>query len=197
MMNLLKAFRPLASDFASTIVFVGFYAATANLGPTMRVAIATAAGIAVGFLQISYLRRRGRQIDLMNWASLGLVVVLGSATLMTRDPSFVMVKPSFGAFAIATIMLRPNWMLRYLPPIVTENVSPRTPLVWGYIWCAALFALGAANLVVAFACGLKVWAWFVAFVPLPVKLALFLAQYVQLRHAVGASLRSRSLAAAS
>jgi intracellular septation protein len=197
MMSLFKAFRPLASDFASAFVFVGFYAATANLDLTIRIAIATASAIAVGFLQIAYLHRRGRPIDLMNWASLGLVVVLGAATLIARDPRFVMVKPSFGAFAIATIMLRRNWMLRYLPPIVTENVSPRTPLVWGYIWCAAFFALGAANLVVAFACGLKVWAWFVAFVPLPVKLALFLAQYAQLRHAVGATLRSRSLAAAS
>jgi intracellular septation protein len=184
MRNLFRALRPLASDFRSTIVFVGFYAATARLDSAVRISVATGAGIAVGCLQIAYLHWRGRPIDAMNWASLGLVVVLGSATLLTHDPRFVMVKPTFIAFAIAVVMLRRNWMARYLPPIVIENVSPRVPLIWGYVWCAAFFALGAANLVVAFAFGVKTWAWFVAVVPISVKLALFLAQYAQLRHAV-------------
>jgi len=35
-----------------------------------------------------------------------LVVVMGSASLITHDPRFVMVKPSIGAFAIACVMLR-------------------------------------------------------------------------------------------
>jgi intracellular septation protein A len=196
MRNLLRALRPLLSDFRSTIVFVGFYAATAKLDPAVRIAVATGAGIAVGCLQIAYLRWRGRPIDLMNWASLGLVVVLGSATLLTRDPRFVMGKPSLVALAIAVVMLRRNWMARYLPPIVIESVSPRVPLTWGYVWCAAFFALGAANLVVAFTFGVKTWAWFVAVVPISVKLALFLAQYAQLRHAVAVTLRSRALAPA-
>lgn len=197
MTNLVKAFRPLAADFLSTLVFIGFYAATARfLDPAARIYVATGAGIASGVLQIAYLRRRSRPIAAMNWASVGLVVVLGTATMLTHDPRFVMVKPSLVAVAIGAIMLRRDWMTRYLPPMVLDNVSPRTPLVWGYVWSIAFFALGAANLVVAFACGLAAWAWFVAFVPVSVKLVLFLTQYGQLRHAVTVSLRGRAMAAA-
>lgn len=190
MMDLLKAFRPIASDFLSTIVFIIVYSATDNI------IVGTSAGILTGILQVIYLRLRGRKIDLMQWASLALVVVLGSATIVTRDPRFVMVKPSIGAFAIAAVMLRPNWMARYLPPIVTENVSPRLPLIWGYVWAAAIFSLGAANLFVAFTFGPKVWVWFTAFVPICVQIGLFLLQYATIRFAVMSAIRGRTLAAA-
>ena len=187
MTSLLKAFRPVASDFLSTIVFIAVYSMTENIS------VGTVAGILTGFGQIAYLKARHRPIDLMQWASLALVVVLGTATLMTRDPRFIMVKPSIGAFAIATVMLRPNWMARYLPPIVTENVSPRVPLVWGYLWSATIFGLGVSNLVVAFMLGPKIWAWFTAVVPITVQIALFLLQYAQIRFLVGRALRSRDL----
>jgi intracellular septation protein A len=132
-----------------------------------------------------------RKIEAMQWASLALVLVLGSATLFTRDPRFIMVKPSIAAFAIAAVMLRPDWMARYLPPIVTGNVSPRLPLVWGYVWAGAVFALGAANLIVAFAFGPKMWAVYTAFVPISVQLSLFLVQYATMRRAVRRSIRLR------
>jgi intracellular septation protein A len=79
---------------------------------------------------------------------------------------------------------------------VLDNLSPRTPLLWGYAWSAAFFALGAANLVVALACGLEAWTWFAASVPVTVKLALFLTQYAHLRHAVAVALKTRTLAPA-
>jgi intracellular septation protein len=190
MMNLLRAFRPIAADFLSTIVFIAVYEATGNI------VAGTIAGIATGVLQIAALKWRRRRIDLMQWASLGLVVVLGSATLLTHDARFVMVKPSIGAFAIATVMLRPNWMSRYLPPIVTENVSPVATLAWGYVWSGAIFVLGAANLYVAFAYGPKIWAWYTAVVPISVQLSLFLLQYAQLRYAVMCAFRARARGAA-
>jgi intracellular septation protein A len=190
MMNFMKAFRPVAEDFLSTIAFIVVYVATGNIYAGVG------AGMATGFVQIAALKWRGRRIDLMQWASLALVVVLGSATLLTRDPRFIMVKPTIGAFAIATVMLRPDWMARYMPPAVTENISTRTPLIWGYVWSVTIFALGIANLFVAFVYGPKIWAWFTAFVPISVQLSLFLAQYALLRHAVISTIRSRATAAA-
>ena len=188
MMDLLRAFRPVAADFLSTIAFIAVYVATGNIYAGV------AAGMATGFVQIAVLN--GRRIDLMQWASLALVVVLGSATLLTRDPRFIMVKPTIGAFAIATVMLRPDWMARYMPPAVTENISTRTPLIWGYVWSVTIFALGSASLFVAFVYGPKIWASFTAFVPISVQLSLFLAQYALLRHAVISTIRSRATAAA-
>lgn len=189
MMNLLRAFRPIAADFLSTIVFIAVFLASG------RVALGIGAGIAAGILQIAVLRWRALKIDLMQWASLALVVVLGSASLVTRDPRFIMVKPTIGAFAIAAVMLRRNWMARYLPPVVIANLSPRIALVWGYVWSTAVFALGAANLVVALACSARVWAWFTAFVPISVQLSLFFLQYVLIRQSVVRAMRNRAQAA--
>lgn len=188
MLNLLRAFRPIASDFLSTIVFIAVYEATGNLYAGVG------AGIGAAVVQTAVLKWRGRKIEAMQWASLGLVLVLGTASLVTRNPHFIMVKPSIAAFAIACVMLKRGWMARYLPPIVTENVPPLLPLVWGYVWSAAIFALGAANLVVAFAFGPKTWAWFTAFVPMAVQLSLFIVQYAMLRHAVARAIRSRAAA---
>jgi len=190
MLNLLRAFRPIASDFLSTIIFIIAYEATGSI------LVGVAAGIAVAFAQIGWLRWRSRKIDLMQWASLALVVVLGSASIITRDPHFIMIKPSVGAFAISAVMLRPNWMTRYMPPFVLEHISPRLPLVWGYVWAAAIFALGVANLVVAFAWGPKIWAWFTSFVPVGLQVSLFLVQYLTIRHEVVRAIRTQAAASA-
>lgn len=189
MINFLKAFRPIAIDFLSTIVFVVLYLATGNI----RVGVA--AGIAIGVGQIGLLFLRGKRPDLMQWASLALVVVLGSASMITNDPRFIMVKPSIGAFAIGCVMLKPNWMGRYLPPIVTQNIAPRVLIAWGYAWSAMVFALCLANLCVAFALGPKIWAWYTSFVPLTLQLGLFVVQYLSFRVTIVRKMRARATAA--
>jgi intracellular septation protein A len=178
----------MASDFLSTIVFIALYNLTGSI--TWGVGF----GIATALVQTAWLKWRGRQIEAMQWASLALVLVLGTAALVTRNAQFMMVKPTIAAFAIATVMLRPGWMARYLPPIVTENVSPRLALVWGYVWSGAVFALGAANLIIAFAFGPKTWAIYTTFVPITVQLSLFLLQYAMIRAAVVHAIRSRAAA---
>lgn len=185
MLNLLRAFRPIAADFLSTIVFIVAYNITGSLAAGVGI------GVASALVQTAWLRWRGRKIESMQWASLGLVLVLGSATLLTRNAHIIMVKPTIAAFAIAAVMLRPGWMARYLPPIVVANVPPRLPLVWGYVWAGAIFALGVANLVVAFAFGPRTWIMYTAFVPLAVQLSLFLLQYAMIRRAVVHTIRAR------
>jgi len=189
--GLLKAFRPILVDFLSTIVFVALYAVTGNI------AFGIAAGMATGVVQIGLVFYRGKRPDPMQWASLALVVVLGSASLLTGDPRFAMVKPSVGAFAIATVMLRRGWQARYLPPIVSQNVSPTLLIAWGYIWSVLIFALGLANLYVAFALGPKIWAWYTSIVPLSLQIGLFLIQYFTLRWTVIRNLRAASAATAA
>ena len=54
----------------------------------------------------------GRRIEPMQWMSLGLVVVLGGATMLTQSPRFMMIKPTIVHFAVAAVMLRPGWMIR-------------------------------------------------------------------------------------
>jgi intracellular septation protein A len=190
MIRLFNAFKPILSDFLSTIVFVIAMAATDNL------VLSVLAGMATGIAQIAVEKARGRSIEIMQWASFALVIVLGGASIYFRDARFAMLKPSVGNFAIGLVMLTPNWMGRYLPQIVKENVPPGTLIAWGYVWAALELVLAGVNAWVALALGKKVWLEYTAFVPISAQIALFLIQYAWLRMAVYRSLRAKALQAA-
>lgn len=186
MLNLLKAFKPLAADFLSTIIFIVILEITDN------VVLSTAVGIASGVVQFLWYWYRGQKIEIMQWASLALVIVLGSATIYTQDARFMMIKPSIGAFAIAGVMLKRGWQNRYLPPAVHDHVSAGFLIMWGYLWSALYFALGAANLFVAFKYGRHAWEAFTAFVPTIAPISLFVIQYVSIRMPVMRRIKTMS-----
>ena len=98
MNNLLKAWKLLFLDMASTFLFLGLYLLTANIP------VSVAFGIALGVAQISWEFVRKKPIDTMQWLSLFLVVGSGSATLMTADPRFIMVKPSLSYAVVGGVM---------------------------------------------------------------------------------------------
>jgi intracellular septation protein len=169
-----EVFAKLATDFFSTIVFLAVYLATDN------VVLATSIAIAGAVAQVAYSRIKRQELGFMTWASLALVLVLGSATLLTHDPRFVLAKPSIAHFAIGAIMLKRGWMLRYLPPIVTETI-PEYVTVAGYAWAALMFALGAGVIAVASTGDIKLWAFYVSVVAIGAKVLAFAIQYVAFR----------------
>lgn len=176
-------FARLAQDFFSTIVFLVIYLSTDN------VVLATSVAIAGAVAQVIYSRIRGQQLGYMTWASLGLVFVLGGATLLTHDPRFVLAKPAIGHFAIGVIMLKRGWMLRYMPAIVTENI-PEYVTAAGYLWAALMFVLGAGTIAVAATGDIKLWAFYVSVVLIGAKIAAFAVQYVAFRVLVTRRIRA-------
>jgi intracellular septation protein A len=180
-------FGRLAQDFFSTIVFLAIYLITDN------VILATAVAIAGAIGQVIYARYKGQTLGYMTWASLALVIVLGGATLLTHDPRFVLAKPAIGHFAIGAIMLKRGWMLRYMPPIVTETV-PEYVTVAGYAWAALMFGLGAGTIAVAATGDIKLWAFYVSVVLIGAKVAAFGVQYLAFRVLVGNRIRAAARA---
>jgi intracellular septation protein A len=176
-------FAKLATDFLSTIVFLVVYLTTDNVVLATSVAIAGAVG------QVIHARFKGQPLGFMTWASLGLVIVLGGATLLTHDPRFVLAKPAIGHFAIGAIMLKRGWLLRYSPPIVTETI-PEYVTVAGYAWAALMFVLGAGTIAVAATGDLKLWAFYVSVVLIGAKIAAFAVQYVAFRQLVTNRIRA-------
>ena len=184
------ALLQLGEDFLSAFVFLGLYLTVGNLP------VAVGGALAVGIAQFAFTLWRGRRMETMQWLSLGLVVALGAAALMTNDPRFVMAKPSIIHFAVGAVMLRPGWMERYMPPIVKEHVSESVLAMNGYAWAALMFLLGLSNLYVAAYCSPATWAWFISVVAIGAKVAMFFAQYVVLQILVRRDLsRTRALAA--
>ena len=94
--------------------------------------LATSVAIAGAIGQVIYARIRGRPLHFMTWASLALVIVLGGATILTRDTRFVLAKPAIAHFTIGAIMLKRGRMLRYMPRsrsrlFRTRSLSQATP----------------------------------------------------------------------
>jgi len=166
-----QAFRQVLSDSLSAILFLVVYAVTGSLFAAAGIAVA------VGLVQLARLRLTRRGIEPMQWMSLGLVIVLGSATMLTQNPRFMMIKPTIVHFAVATVMLRRGWMIRYLPEIVLRNVPEPTIVAAGYAWAILLAALGLANLFIALRFDFTIWAWFISVGSVGTKLAAFGLQY--------------------
>jgi len=169
------ALGQLLSDFLSAILFLVVYALSGDL--FAAAAIALAAGVA----QFTRLKLTGRRVEPMQWMSLGLVVVLGGATMLTQSPRFIMVKPTIVHFAVAAVMLRRGWMIRYLPEIVLRNVPEPAIVAAGYGWAALLAAIGLVNLIIALQFDFATWAWFVSVGAVGAKLAAFALQYAVFR----------------
>ena len=169
-----KAFRPLAADLLSTLFFVVLINLTGD------VMLATAVSMAVGIGQIVWLKWRRLPVAALQWMSLVLVISLGTASLLTHDPRFVMVKPTLVYLVIGVVMLQRGWMTRYMPDVVMQN-RPDLPVAFGYVWAAMMFATAALNLVIALTMSQAVWSAFLAIFPLVSKLVLFAAQYAATR----------------
>jgi intracellular septation protein len=176
-------FAKLGTDFLSTLIFLGLYLTTGNLG------LATGVAIAGAVAQVIYARVKDKPLDFMAYASLALVIVLGGATLFTHDPRFVLAKPAIAHFAIGAFMLKRGWMLRYMPPMVAETI-PQYVMVAGYAWAALMFALGIGTIAVALTGEMRLWAIYVSVVAVGAKVAAFGVQYVVFRILVTSRIRA-------
>jgi intracellular septation protein len=177
------ALQQLVSDFLSAIVFLAIYLLTDS------VTLATSIAVAVGMAQLAVLKLTGRPIDAMQWLALGLVLVLGAATLITQDSRFIMAKPTVIHWAIGAVMLRHGWMTRYLPPVARDNLPLNVMVVSGYAWAALMLVLGALNLFIATTMSFQAWAWFITIGAVGAKVVAFLVQYWIFRSIVRRKLR--------
>ncbi len=188
MKTLLLAFRPLAVDFLATIIFVATLAFTHNL------MLATAVAIGVGVLQIIVQLVRKQRVMFLQWAALGLVIVLGGAGLITNDPRFLMFKPTIIYTVIGASMLQPAWLSRYMPPISRGRTPHSAVLIAGYGWAALMFVTAIANALFALYTSTATWAAFLAIFPTISKLIAFAITYVGMRWATLRAVRAAAAA---
>jgi len=176
-------FTRLLTDFLSAIVFLVLYLTTGD------VALATCVAVAGAVAQVIYSRFKGQPLGFMTYAILAVVIVLGTATLLTNDPRFVLAKPAIGHFAIGAIMLKRGWMLRYMPPIVTDTI-PEYVTIAGYAWAVLMFVLGLGTIAAASTGDLKLWAFYVSVVLIGAKVVAFAVQYAAFRWVITTRLRA-------
>ena len=174
MKNLFEAGKLLLLDMASTLFFLVLVLLTGN------VALSVVLGMALGVAQIGWQVARKQPIDTMQWMSLFLVLGSGLATLITRDPRFVMIKPSLIYVIVGVVMLKPRWMNRYIPPVAVEYVSD-VAFIFGYVWSGMMFFSAGLNLIVALNFSVTTWAATMSSWSIASKAVLFLISYATMR----------------
>jgi intracellular septation protein len=188
MRSLFDAAKVLLYDMASTFFFLAVLLITRNTP------LAIGLGMALGVAQIVWQLARGEKIDLMQGMSLFLVVASGAASLLTRDPRFVMVKPSVIYVVVGVVMLRPGWMIRYLPAVAVETVSDLAT-VFGFVWAGLMFVSAVVNIAAAFRLSPVAWGVFMSGYGLVTKTGLFLIQYAVMRYVAVRRRRARMVPA--
>lgn len=174
MKDLFQASRVLLLDMASTLLFLAAYVLTGNLF------LAVALGMALGIGQIAWELVRKRPVEALQWLSLVIILVSGSATFVTNDPVFVMLKPTVIYVVVGIVMLKRGWMTRYLPPIAQATV-PDLGITFGYVWAGLMFFSAALNIVLALTLEPATWAAVKSFWAIGSKLALFGIQYAVMK----------------
>jgi intracellular septation protein len=174
-----EAHKAWAASFATSQL--GFLVSGGVVGPNEApVLLATVVVIVATLAQVAWLKLRGRKVDTMLWVGLGLVVLLGGATIYFHNETFIKWKPSVlywamgVAFWISPLLFGRN-LLRSL-----MGAQMQLPArVWhrlNFAWVAFFAAMGLLNLWVAYSFSTDVWVDFKLFGGIGLMLLFTLAQ---------------------
>ena len=175
-----------AAQFASD--HLGFIVSGGVVGPDEApVLLATVVVIFATLAQVAFLVARGKKVDMMLWVSLGLVTVLGGATIWFHSETFIKWKPSvlywvMGlAFWVSQALFRKNLLQALIGNQLTLPAG-----VWqrlNFAWIAFFAFMGLANLWVAYSFSTDAWVNFKLFGGIGLMLLFTLAQGLYLsRH---------------
>ena len=188
MRNLFQASKILLLDLASTVLFLAVYALTGNLF------LAVGLGMALGIVQIGWQLVHKQPVEALQWLSLVIIFASGTATFLTDDPLFVMMKPSIIYVIVGLVMQKRGWMTRYLPPIARATV-PDLAITFGYVWAGMMFFSAVLNIVLALTLDVAAWAAVKSVWAIGSKIGLFGIQYAIMKST--GMRRARAMMAAS
>jgi intracellular septation protein len=174
MRDFLKAVKLLLIDLASTFLFLVLFLTTHN------VILSVTLGMALGLVGIGTQFVRRKPIHTMQWLSLFLTIAVGTATLLTKDPRFVLFKPSVIYAIVGVVMLKRGWLNPYVPAIA-RTVAPDVVVVVGFVWAGLMFVSAAVNAVVALTCSVAIWALTMPIFAMSSKVAVFLFTFAAIR----------------
>ena len=157
-------------DWAAGVAtdWLGFMVAGGMVGPAEApVLLATVVVIVATMAQILWLKIAGKKIDTMLWVSLGLVTLLGGATIYFHSENFIKWKPTVlywvmgGALLIGQLVFKKNGIKTLmgaqmsLPDVIWQRVN--------LSWVGFFVVMGVVNLWVAFNFSTSAWVNFKLF----------------------------------
>jgi intracellular septation protein len=129
--------------------------------------IATGVAMAATGAQIAWVWWRHRKVETMQWVSLGLILVLGGATLLAHSETFIKWKPTVLYWVMGAGLLVSQWAFgkNGIKALMGAQIQLPDP-VWQRLsaaWALFFLAMGVLNLWVAYAFSTNIWVNFKLF----------------------------------
>lgn len=164
----------LLLDFLPVIIFFIVYKSTDDI------ILATAILIPATLLQMLYTWIKTHKVEMIQLVTLGLVVVLGGATILFQDKTFIQWKPTvvtwlFAAAFLGSQFIGEKTIIQRLMGGTIEMPAPAWKQL-NYAWVVFYVILGAVNLFVAYTMSEETWVNFKLFGMLGLTLIFILLQ---------------------
>lgn len=134
---------------------------------TYDIYIATAVAIAASVIQISFVYFKNKKIDKMHIITLSLIIILGGATLILHDETFIKWKPSIVNWGFALAFFASHFIGK--KPIIRRMLDETIQLpshAWNMLsnmWIVFFIFSGVANIYVAYNYDTDTWVNFKLF----------------------------------
>lgn len=151
--------------------------------------VATAVIIVASTVQVSWFWLKHRRVENMHLITLGLVLVLGGATIYFQNATFIYWKPTIVNWLFAIAFLGSQFIgnKNLLQRMLDGQVTVTSPQIWTHLnlaWVAFFIAMGVINLYVAFNFDENTWVNFKLFgmmgltIVFVIAQSFYLAQYI-------------------
>jgi intracellular septation protein len=170
------------ADLFPVLLFFGAYWFTRDMF------IATGVAMVATVLQVAVAWIRHRKVELLQWVSLGLIVVLGGATILLHDKHFIMWKPTLlywimGGGLLAGALVGKNGIRALMGQQINlpDSVWKKLNLAWSVFF----LTMGGINLLVAYHFSEEIWVNFKLFggiglmITFVIAQSLFLSKYIE------------------
>jgi intracellular septation protein len=164
----------LILDFLPIAIFFAVYKYTGDI------ILATAVLIPATALQMLYTWLTTKRIEKMQLVTLVLVVVMGGATVLLQDKTFIQWKPTVINWLFGAVFLGSQFIGE--KPIVQRIMESGISLhreIWNKLnlaWVIFFIAMGCANLFVAYRFSEEIWVDFKLFGMLGLTIMFIIAQ---------------------
>jgi intracellular septation protein len=157
--------KKLIFDALSGLVFMAVVLATKNIYWALAISLTTAVA------QLVWNTAHREEISTIQWASVALIVIAGATSLLTGNTRYIMLKPALVELCIGIVMLRRNWIKRYLSGKTIEHLPDAAIAGAGYTYSFLMLSLAGVNGYLALNATQETWAVFNGLAP-PIVFAL-------------------------
>jgi len=149
--------------------------------------VATAVAIAASIVQVAYVYIRNKRVEKMHLITLGLIVILGGATLVLQDEAFIKWKPTIVNWGFALVFFGSHFIgKKSIIRRMMDSAISMPDFAWlrlSQMWISFFIFSGIANLYVAYNFDTDTWVNFKLFGLMGLTVAFLVLQVIYInRH---------------